>query len=65
MQRENVRLLGLRADTLVEMLVMARALPGRPIPDAMIVASSLVADALPLVTFDREQRRYGIATAEP
>jgi hypothetical protein len=31
----------------------------------MIVASSIAADALPLATFDRDQRRYGIATREP
>jgi predicted nucleic acid-binding protein len=64
-QRENVRVLGLRTDVLVGMLVRARDLPGRPIPDAMIVAASLAGDALPLATFDRDQRRYGIATREP
>ena len=64
-QRENVRVLGLRTDILVELLVRARALPGRPIPDAMIVASTVAADALPLATFDRDQRRYGIAVRQP
>jgi predicted nucleic acid-binding protein len=64
-QRANIRVLGLRADLLVEMLVRARELPGRPVPDAMIVAASLAADALPLATFDRGQSRYGIATSEP
>ncbi len=64
-QRENVRVLGLRTEVLVESLVRARALPGRPIADAMIVASSIAADALPLATFDRDLRRYGIATREP
>ena len=64
-QRENVRVLGLRADVLVGVLVRARQLPGRPVPDALIVAASLAADALPLATFDRDQRRYGIATREP
>lgn len=64
-QRENVRVLGLRTDLLVELLVRARALPGRPIPDAMIVASTLAADALPLATFDRDQRRYGIPVRQP
>ena len=59
-QRENVRVLGLRVDLLVEMLVRARRLPGRPIPDAMIIAAAVAADALPLATFDRDQRRYGI-----
>ena len=60
-QRENVRVLGLRTDMLVEMLVRARTMPGRPIPDAMIVASSISADAIPLATFDQGQSRYGIA----
>ena len=64
-QRENVRVLGLRTDVLVGTLVRARQLPGRPIPDALIVAASLAADALPLATFDRDQRRYGVATREP
>jgi predicted nucleic acid-binding protein len=64
-QRENVQVLGLRSDVLVEHLVRARAMPGRPIPDAMIVASSVVAGAVPLASFDREQARYGIAIREP
>jgi hypothetical protein len=29
------------------------------------VAASLGADALPLAMFDRDQRRYGIATLDP
>ncbi len=64
-QRENVRVLGIRTDILVGVLVRARGLPGRPIPDAMIVASTLAADALPLATFDRDQRRYGTEIREP
>jgi predicted nucleic acid-binding protein len=64
-QRENVRVLGLRTDVLVGVLVRARGMPGRPIPDALIVAASLASDALPLATFDRGQARYGIATREP
>ena len=64
-QRENVRLLGGRADLVVELLVRARGLSGRPIPDALVVAAALEADALPLATFDREQRRYGVATRAP
>ena len=64
-QRENVRVLGLRTDVLVGMLVRARQLPGRPIPDALIVAASLAAGALPLATFDRDQHHYGAATREP
>lgn len=64
-QRENVRVLGLRTDILVGVLVRARQLPGRPIPDALILAISLGADALPLATFDRDQRRYGVAVRDP
>ncbi len=64
-QRQNVRVLGMRTDVLVGVLVRARQLPGRPIPDALIVAASLAADALPLATFDREQRRYGVPTLDP
>ncbi len=64
-QRENVRVLGVRTDVLLGTLVRARSLPGRPIPDALIVASSLASDALPLITFDRDQRRYGVVTREP
>ncbi len=64
-QRENVRVLEVRTELLVETLVRAKALPGRPIPDAMIVASTRAADALPLATFDRDQRRYGIEVREP
>jgi len=64
-QRANVRVLGMRTDLLLGVLVRARQLPGRPIPDALIVAASLAADALPLATFDRDQARYGVAILEP
>jgi len=64
-QRENIRMLGGRTDLVVEMLVRARAMRERPIPDALIVAAALDAGALPLATFDREQQRYGVTTIEP
>ena len=64
-QRENVRVLDLRTDILVGTLVRARDLPGSPIPDALIVAATIAADAVPLATFDRGQKRYGIETREP
>ncbi len=64
-QRENVRVLGLRTDGLSAMLIRARSMPGRPIPDALIVAETVAGDALPLATFDRAQRRYGIPIREP
>jgi predicted nucleic acid-binding protein len=64
-QRENVRVLEVRSDAVLEALVRARSLPGRPIPDALIVAAAVATDALPLATFDVDQRRYGIAIREP
>lgn len=64
-QRENIRVLGMRADLLVEALVRARSMPGRPIPDAMIVATTIGADAVPLATFDLDQGRYGVAIRKP
>jgi predicted nucleic acid-binding protein len=64
-QRENIRVTDARLDVLVAMLVRARALPGRPIPDALIVGAALAAGAIPLATFDAELRRFGIATREP
>lgn len=65
LQRQNIHLLGMRTETAVAFLVRARALPGRPLPDALIVAAALEADALPVVTFDRHMHRYGVATREP
>jgi predicted nucleic acid-binding protein len=64
-QRENVNVTDARTDILVAMLVRARDLVGRPIPDAMIVGAALAADAIPLATFDADQRGYGIAIREP
>ena len=31
----------------------------------MIVAALAAADAVPIATFDRDQRRYGLQTREP
>lgn len=64
-QRENIHVLGLRSDVLVEYLVRARSLPGRPVPDAMIVAASVAAPALPLASFDRDHVRYGVPVQKP
>jgi predicted nucleic acid-binding protein len=65
LQRRNIELLGMRTETAVGMLVRARSVRGRPIPDALIVAAALEADALPIVTFDRDMQRYGVATRDP
>jgi predicted nucleic acid-binding protein len=64
-QRENVRIVDANTDRLVSTLVSARSMPGRPIPDAMIVAALAAADAVPIATFDEDQARYGVATREP
>ena len=57
--KENVVLLGMPKEAAMRALLHARSLPGRPIPDALIVEASRVANAVPLVTFDREMSRYG------
>lgn len=64
-QRENVRMLGLPTELVVEHLVLARTMPGRPIPDALIVAGAVAGGAESLATFDREQRRYGLPIRTP
>jgi predicted nucleic acid-binding protein len=64
-QRENVHVVDAQADVLAAMLVRARSMPGRPIPDALIVAAMAAADAVPLATFDADQARYGVPTREP
>jgi predicted nucleic acid-binding protein len=64
-QRENVQLLGSRTEPVLEMLVQARSMPGRPIPDALIVAAAMGADAAALATFDRGQARYGFPVVRP
>ena len=65
LQKRNVTLLGLRNDAAVEALVRARSLSGRPIADALIVATTREHGALPLTTFDAGMQRYGIDVAEP
>jgi predicted nucleic acid-binding protein len=64
-RRENIEILGLPHDDVVEALVLARAMPGRPIPDALIAIGARAAGALPLITFDRQMSRYGVPTKEP
>ena len=64
-QRANVRVIDMPVDMFIETMIRARDLPGRPIPDALIVAASRAAGAIPLATFDRGQRHYGIETRDP
>lgn len=64
-QREDVAVLGMTTQVIVDSLVAARSIPGRPIPDALIVGAARAAGALPVATFDRGMRRYGVATVEP
>ncbi len=64
-QRANVHVVDARTNDLVAMLVRARSMPGRPIPDAMMVAALATANAVPIATFDQDQARYGFATREP
>lgn len=64
-RRQNLHVRGLPHDDVVEALVLARAAPGRPIPDALIAIGARSAGTLPLVTFDRQMARYGIPTQEP
>lgn len=64
-QRRNIALLGMRTDLALAMLTRARSLLGRPVPDALIVAAALEADALPIATFDRDLHRYGVVTQAP
>ena len=64
-QRENIRMLGVSTELVVQHLVLARSMPGRPIPDALIVAAAVAGGAEALATFDRDQRRYGIPIQQP
>lgn len=65
LQRRNVTLLGLSAEAAVSALVRARTLPGRPVPDALIVATAQEFGAMPLATFDAGMSRYGIEVMTP
>lgn len=65
LQRENVHALGVRTDAIVEALVRARSLPGRPIADALIVAHAIAFGAESLATFDAGQARHGAPVMIP
>ena len=64
-RREDVVVLGMTTADTTDALVRVRSQPGRPIPDALIAIAARAAGALPLVSFDREMARYGVAVTEP
>jgi predicted nucleic acid-binding protein len=63
--REDVATLELAKPDVLDALVTARALPGSPIPDALIVAASRSAGATPLYSFDQDMARLGDAVIQP
>lgn len=63
--RDNVVLLGLSSANALGALVRARSIPDSPIGDALIVAISREARALPLFTFDKDLARHGFPVAAP
>jgi predicted nucleic acid-binding protein len=63
--RENIEVVGLSTRDAIEALVAARAMPDRPLPDALILHAARAARALPVYTFDRGMSRYGIPVAQP
>lgn len=65
LMKENIDVLGPPKGTVVEALVRARALPGVPLPDALVAATVRDAGAVPLFTFDRDLSRHGISVQEP
>ena len=65
LMRRNVRLIGLSVDDAIDAFVRARALPGTPIADALVVAMAKSAGARPLYTFDLGLARHGIEIAVP
>ena len=65
LMKENMDVLGPPKGTVVEALVRARALPGVPLPDALVAATVRDAGAVPFFTFDRDLSRHGISLQEP
>lgn len=65
LMKENMDVVGPAKGTVVEALVRARALPGVPLPDALVAATVRDAGAVPLFTFDRDLSRHGIPVQEP
>jgi predicted nucleic acid-binding protein len=63
--REDVETIGVSKSLVIEGLVRARALPGSPLPDALVIAMVRDAGALPLYSFDRDMARHGIEVRTP
>lgn len=63
--RENVATIELSKPDVLEALVRALSFPSSPIPDALIVAATRGAGALPLYTFDQDMARLGAPVASP
>ena len=63
--RTNVTTLGQSTQDVIDALVVARALPGTPIPDAFIVLTARNGNALPIYTFDAGLGRHGSPVATP
>lgn len=63
--RRDIELLGLPKAVALTALVRARSLPGSPLPDALIAATSAWAGALPLYSFDEELAQHGVAVMRP
>lgn len=64
-RREDVVILGMSTSDTTDALLRARSQPGRPIPDALIAIAARAAGALPLFSFDRGMRRYGVTVVQP
>jgi predicted nucleic acid-binding protein len=65
LSRKDMVLLGLSREDALAALVRARELPGAPLPDALVVAMSQAAGAVPVYTFDEDLRRHGVPVATP
>jgi len=63
--RDNVATLGLAKADVLEALVRTRSLASSPVPNALIVAGSRAAGALPIYSFDADLGRLGAPVARP
>ncbi len=63
--RKSIQPLGLPRDAVIEALLRARALPGSPLPDALVVATAREAGATPLYSFDQAIGKHGLQVKTP